>query len=97
MPQVHVDFHEQGVNSPYYFAPAAEPYHKIITPWQRECQGHIGANNAKYFDQRGALYFTREVFDLLLPLVWRHVAHVPRGAVGHDLRARRQRTGRPGH
>ena len=66
-PQVHVDFHEQGVNSPYYFAPAAEPYHKIITPWQRECQGHIGANNAKYFDQRGALYFTREVFDLLYP------------------------------
>lgn len=67
MPQVHVDFHEQGVNSPYYFAPAAEPYHKIITPWQRECQGHIGTNNAKYFDQRGALYFTREVFDLLYP------------------------------
>ena len=66
-PQVHVDFHEQGVNSPYYFAPAAEPYHKIITPWQRECQGHIGTNNAKYFDQRGALYFTREVFDLLYP------------------------------
>jgi len=67
MPQIHVDFHEQGVNNPYYFAPAAEPYHKIITPWQRECQGHIGANNAKYFDQRGALYFTREVFDLLYP------------------------------
>ncbi len=67
MPQVHVDFHEQGVNSPYYFAPAAEPYHKIISPWQRECQGHIGSNNAKYFDQRGALYFTREVFDLLYP------------------------------
>ena len=66
-PQVHVDFHEQGVNSPYYFAPAAEPYHNIITPWQRECQGHIGTNNAKYFDQRGALYFTREVFDLLYP------------------------------
>ena len=67
MPQVHVDFHEQGVNSPYYFAPAAEPYHKVITPWQRECQGHIGKNNAKYFDQRGALYFTKEVFDLLYP------------------------------
>ena len=67
MPQVHVDFHEQGVNSPYYFAPAAEPYHAIISPWQRECQGHIGKNNAKYFDQRGALYFTREVFDLLYP------------------------------
>lgn len=67
MPQVHVDFHEQGVNSPYYFAPAAEPYHKIISPWQRKCQEHIGANNARWFDARGALYFTREVFDLFYP------------------------------
>ena len=67
MPQVHVDFHEQGVNSPYYFAPAAEPFHKIISPWQRKCQEHIGANNARWFDARGALYFTREVFDLFYP------------------------------
>ena len=67
MPQVHVDFHEQGINSPYYFAPAAEPYHKIISPWQRKCQEHIGANNARWFDARGALYFTREVFDLFYP------------------------------
>ena len=67
LPQVHVDFHEQGVNSPYYFAPAAEPYHKIINPWQRKCQEHIGANNARWFDARGALYFTREVFDLFYP------------------------------
>ena len=27
LPQVHVDFHEQGYNAPYYFAPAAEPFH----------------------------------------------------------------------
>ena len=81
MPQVHVDFHEQGVNSPYYFAPAAEPYHKIVSPWQRECQGHIGRNNAKYFDQRGALYFTREVFDLLYP-AYGDTWPMFRGAVG---------------
>ncbi|MCV5900335.1 hypothetical protein OFN63_29995, partial [Escherichia coli] len=49
-PQVHVDFHEQGYNSPYYFAPAAEPYHDVITPWQRELQVIIGKNHAKYFD-----------------------------------------------
>jgi hypothetical protein len=48
LPQVHVDFHEQGFNSPYYFAPAAEPYHEVITPWQREFQTMIGKNNAKY-------------------------------------------------
>ncbi|MCU0379963.1 MAG: M14 family metallopeptidase [Chitinophagaceae bacterium] len=67
MPQVHVDFHEQGFNEPYYFAPAAEPYHEVITPWQREFQKMIGKNNAKYFDEQGWLYFTKERFDLFYP------------------------------
>ncbi len=67
LPHVHADFHEQGVNEPYYFAPAAEPYHQYITPWQREFQTTIGLNNSRYFDEEGWLYFTREVFDLLYP------------------------------
>lgn len=67
LPQIHVDFHEQGVNEPYYFAPAAEPFHQVITPWQREFQTIIGKNNAKYFDQKGWMYFTKERFDLLYP------------------------------
>lgn len=66
-PHVHVDFHEQSHNSPYYFAPAAEPFHEVITPWQREFQTMIGKNHASYFDQHGWLYFTREVFDLFYP------------------------------
>ncbi|MDX1461890.1 MAG: M14 family metallopeptidase [Marinirhabdus sp.] len=67
MPHIHVDFHEQGINEPYYFAPAAEPFHEIITPFQREFQTEIGKNHAKYFDQEGWLFFTRERFDLLYP------------------------------
>lgn len=67
MPHVHVDFHEQGYNSPYYFAPAAVPYHNAITGWQRDYQAIIGENHAKYFDKEGWLYFTREVFDLFYP------------------------------
>ncbi len=67
LPEVHVDFHEQGVNEPYYFAPAAAPFHNAITPWQTEFQTTIGKNNAKYFDQHGWLYFTKERFDLLYP------------------------------
>ena len=67
LPHVHVDFHEQGHNNPYYFAPAAEPFHEVITPWQREFQTMIGKNNAKYFDEQGWLYFTKEVFDLYYP------------------------------
>lgn len=67
LPQVHVDFHEQGINSPYFFAPAAEPIHEFVTPFQREFQSIIGRNNAKYFDEQAWLYFTREVFDLFYP------------------------------
>lgn len=67
LPEIHVDYHEQGYNAPYYFAPAAEPFHKVITSWQREFQNIIGRNNAKYFDQNGWLYFTKQEFDLLYP------------------------------
>ena len=67
MPHVHVDFHEQYINSPYYFAPAAEPFHEIISDWQREFQTEVGKNHASYFDKEGWLYFTKESFDLLYP------------------------------
>ncbi|MEM8523693.1 MAG: M14 family metallopeptidase [Bacteroidota bacterium] len=67
MPHVHADLHEMGINSPYYFAPAAQPYHKYITDWQADFQMDIGENHAKYFDEEGWLYYTREIFDLLYP------------------------------
>jgi hypothetical protein len=67
LPQVHVDLHEMGQESPYYFAPAAKPYHEYISKWQRDFQTTIGKNHAKYFDKEGWLYFTKEVFDLLYP------------------------------
>ena len=66
MPQIHVDFHEQGVDSPYYFAPAVEPYHEVLTDFQREFQQPL-ENHARYFDEEGWLYFTDDVFDLLYP------------------------------
>lgn len=67
MPHVHVDVHEQGINENYYFPPAAEPYHEIITEWQRKFQEYIGENHAKYFDANNWLYFSKEIFDLLYP------------------------------
>jgi hypothetical protein len=81
MPQVYSDYHEQGYNRPYYFAPAAEPYHEVITPWQREFQVVIGKNNAKYFDANGWLYFTKEVFDLFYP-AYADTYSLLNGAVG---------------
>lgn len=67
LPQVHVDYHEQGYNSPYYFAPAAQPYHELITSFQRDFQEEIGRNHAKYFDENNWFYFTKQFFDLLYP------------------------------
>ena len=67
LPHIHIDFHEQGINSNYYFAPAAKPMHKLFSPFQRNFQEVIGKNHARYFDANGWRYFTKEVFDLLYP------------------------------
>jgi hypothetical protein len=67
MPNVHVDFHEQNVDNPYYFAPAAEPYNEVVTDFQKAFEIKVGNNHAKYFDQKGWLYFTNEIFDMLYP------------------------------
>lgn len=67
MPHIHVDLHEMGFNSPYFFSPSAEPFHKSITDWQREFHDLSGVNHAKYFDKEGWLYFTKETFDMFYP------------------------------
>jgi Zinc carboxypeptidase len=67
LPEVHADFHEMGINDTYYFPPGAQPYHDIITPWEKQMQEIIGKNNAKHFDENGWLYFTKEVYDLFYP------------------------------
>ena len=67
MPQLHLDFHEQGIDQPFYMAPAAEPLHEQLTPFQHEFQDIFGKNTAKYFDQMGRFYFTKERFDILYP------------------------------
>ena len=67
MPQLHLDFHEQGIDQPFYMAPAAEPLHEQLTPFQHEFQDIFGRNTAKYFDEMGRFYFTKERFDLLYP------------------------------
>ena len=67
MPQVHADFHEMGAESTFFFAPAAEPWHEIFTPWQHEFHKLMGNGNAKLFDKKYKLYFTKENFDLFYP------------------------------
>ncbi len=67
MPHVHADLHEMGPESPYFFAPAAQPFHPYITPWQAAFQEAIGRNHAFYFDKEGWRYYTKETFDLFYP------------------------------
>jgi hypothetical protein len=67
MPQVHADFHEMSAESTFFFAPGADPWHEVITPWQREFHVLMGKGNASLFDEKFKLYFSKENFDLFCP------------------------------
>ncbi|GAB2772562.1 M14 family metallopeptidase [Rhabdobacter roseus] len=67
MPHLHADFHEMGSASSYYFPPAARPFHKDITAWQREFNNTLGEYSRRYFDKNSWLYFTRNNYDLFYP------------------------------
>ncbi len=66
-PLVFVDLHEMGGDSTYYFAPEAVPYNPHIVQSQKDSLFVFGKNNAKWFDQFGFRYFTREVYDAFYP------------------------------
>ncbi len=66
-PQLFVDVHEMGSNSTYYFGPPALPHNPEVTPGQHAWLERYGRENARWFDERGFDYFTRELFDLFYP------------------------------
>ncbi|MCI0485681.1 MAG: peptidase M14, partial [Blastocatellia bacterium] len=66
-PLVFVDLHEMGTDSTYYFAPEAVPYNPHLAKDQRDSLHLFGRNNAKWFDEYGFDYFTREVYDAFYP------------------------------
>ncbi|MCI0664295.1 MAG: M14 family metallopeptidase [Acidobacteria bacterium] len=67
MPQVVVDLHEMGGDSTYYFPPAADPPNPLRTETQQRWFEVFGKEIAARFDQRGFLYFNREVYDSFYP------------------------------
>ncbi|HEX6940127.1 MAG TPA: M14 family metallopeptidase [Longimicrobiales bacterium] len=67
MPQVHVDFHEMGWTSSYFFFPAAKPLNPIYPEHTLKWARRIGEGNARAFDEHGWLYFTGESYDLFYP------------------------------
>ncbi|HVS14359.1 MAG TPA: M14 family metallopeptidase, partial [Thermoanaerobaculia bacterium] len=66
-PLVFVDLHEMGGDSTYYFAPEAVPYNPHLAQDQRDSLELFGRNNAKWFDEFGFDYFTREIYDAFYP------------------------------
>lgn len=67
MPHVHVDFHEMGHTSTYFFFPAAAPIHVEYPPEVKKWGMIYGKGNAEAFDKIGQLYYTAESFDLYYP------------------------------
>lgn len=66
-PVVYVDSHEMGGDQTYFFPPSAEPFNPNVTDAQRDKQTQLGRNMARYFDEFGEPYFTREIFDAFYP------------------------------
>ncbi|MFY0689338.1 MAG: hypothetical protein JXQ90_19360 [Cyclobacteriaceae bacterium] len=67
MPQVHVDYHEQGYNSNYFTMPGTTPRNKLLPdayePWSKV----FGDANVAEFDKHQINYFTRDRFDFFYP------------------------------
>jgi hypothetical protein len=66
-PQVHVDFHEMGPNSSYFFFPADLPRNTNLPRSTLQWGERFGRGNAAAFDRFGWLYYSGEAFDLLYP------------------------------
>ncbi len=66
-PVAYVDAHEMGSDGTYFFSPEAIPFNPHLAEDQTESLQLFGRNNARYFDQFGFDYFTREVYDAFYP------------------------------
>ncbi len=66
-PQVHVDFHEMGAESSYFFFPADRPVNQNFPHYTVKWGEIFGRGNAAAFDKRGWDYYTAESFDLFYP------------------------------
>jgi len=66
-PQVHVDFHEMGASSSYFFFPPVYPVNANFPGDVVEWAKVFGKGNASAFDKFGWSYYTRENFDLFYP------------------------------
>jgi len=67
MPQVHVDYHEQGYNDNYFTAPGTTPRNMLLPESYEDWAELFGQANIDTFDAYQISYFTREAFDFFYP------------------------------
>lgn len=67
MPQVHVDYHEQGYNSNYFTAPGTTPRNLLLPDDYEPYSDYFGRANIEQFNNYQLNYFTRDAFDFFYP------------------------------
>lgn len=67
LPNLHVDYHEQGYNNNYFTVPGTTPRNLLIPDKHFALQDTIGRANISAFDKHKISYFTREAFDFFYP------------------------------
>jgi hypothetical protein len=67
MPQVHMDFHEQGANNNYFLMPGTTPRNYELPRSYEDYADAFGRGAVKRFDEAQVNYFTREAFDFFYP------------------------------
>lgn len=67
MPQVHIDYHEQGFNANYFTHPGTTPRNLNLPDEYNEWEEAFGHGDAMAFDEYQISYFARERFDFYYP------------------------------
>lgn len=64
LPNIVLDFHEMGTDNTYFFQPGIPSRNNPLTPAKNfELTEKIAAYHAKYLDEIGSLYYSKESFD----------------------------------
>ena len=64
LPNIHLDFHEMGTNSTFFFQPGVPSRMHPLTPQKNlELTEKIGTFHAKAMDELGSLYYSKENYD----------------------------------
>jgi hypothetical protein len=67
MPQVHMDFHEQGFNNNYFAMPGTTPRNLELPADYDKWADAFGRGLIEEFDEANVNYATREAFDFFYP------------------------------